>query len=89
MGSSNVLRAVGVVALAIALIECGYRLVYWYWMSISVRGQRAVAEAHFHSWLTAAAILALAWIYLSWKLLAEDRSASKKKKAAGTRKTQV
>ncbi len=89
MGSSNLLRGVGVVVLAIALMECGYRLVYWYWMANSVPGQQPVAEAHFHSWLTAAVILALAWIYLSWKLLMEDRAASKLKKAAKDSKTQV
>jgi heme/copper-type cytochrome/quinol oxidase subunit 4 len=89
MGNSNFLRGVGVVVLAIALMECGYRLVYWYWMTVSVPGQRAMAEAHFHSWLTAAAIVALAWVYLSWKLLMEDRTARKNKKAAGSKKTQV
>jgi heme/copper-type cytochrome/quinol oxidase subunit 2 len=78
-GSSPFLRGVGVVALAVALMECGYRLVYWYWMTISAPALRHVAQAHFQSWLTAAVIVGLSWMFLVWKVLTEDRAAAKKK----------
>ena len=89
MGSSNFLRGVGVVVLAIALMECGYRVVYWYWISVSDPGHAAINAGHIRFWLTAAVMVGLAWMYLAWKLLMEDRAASKKKKAAGIRKTGV
>jgi hypothetical protein len=89
MGNSPLLRSVGVVVLAIVLMECGYRLVYWYWMSSSAPGQAAVSAAHLRFWLTATVIVGLGWIYLGWKVLVEDRAASKKKMVAKDKKTQV
>jgi hypothetical protein len=86
--NSNLLRGVGVVVLAIALMECGYRLVYWYWLSVSMPGQAAASAEHIRFWLTAAVMVGLAWMYLAWKLLMEER-ASKKKITKTTRKTQV
>jgi hypothetical protein len=76
---------VGVVALAVALMECGYRLVYWYWMSISAQASRQAARAHFDFWLMVAVLVGLAWMYLSWKSLMDDRAA--KKKIASKKKT--
>ncbi len=88
-GGSPFLRSAGVVVLGLALMECGYRLVYWYWMRISAPGERPIAQAHFQFWLTAAVIIGLGWIYLGWKVLMEDRPASKRKMAPKDRKTQV
>jgi heme/copper-type cytochrome/quinol oxidase subunit 2 len=82
-GGSPFLRAVGVVVLALALMECGYRLVYWYWMTISTPAQRSLAEAHFHTWLTAAVIVGLAWMYLVWRVLTEERGAKREKPVTG------
>ena len=87
-GGSPFLRAVGVVVLALALIECGYRLVYWYWMTLSAGGLRPTAEAHFHGWLTAAVIVGLGWMYLVWRVLTEGRGARREKPVTG-KKTQV
>jgi hypothetical protein len=78
MAGSSLLRGVGVVVLAVAEMECGYRLVYWYWMTLAVQAQRQTAEAHFHIWLTAAVIVGLGWMYLSWTLLVQERRSSKK-----------
>jgi heme/copper-type cytochrome/quinol oxidase subunit 2 len=89
MGSSSLLRGAGVVALAIALMECGYRVAFWYWMSISDPANAAAYASHLHTWITAAVIVGLTWMYLGWKLLMEDRAASKSNKAAKAKKTQV
>lgn len=67
------------VVLALALMECGYRLVYWYWMRISMPAERQMAQAHFQFWLTTAVIIALGWMYLVWKSVMEDRTPTKKK----------
>lgn len=77
--SSPLLRGAGVVVLALALMECGYRLVYWYWMRLSAPAQRQVVQEHFHLWLTATVIVGLCWMYLVWKTLSEERKSTKPK----------
>src|ERR1700749_4674020 len=62
MGNSSFLRGAAVVVLAIALMECGYRVVYWYWLSVSTPGEAAADLAHMRSWLTVAVVLGLAWM---------------------------
>jgi hypothetical protein len=81
-GWSSLMRSAGVVILALAEIVCGYHLVYWYWMAVSVPDQLKTSQDHMHFWLTAAVMVGLAWMYLAWKVLMEDRSAAKKKKAS-------
>jgi hypothetical protein len=88
------MRGAGVVVLALALMECGYRVVFWHWTAVSTPEEAAVAATHMHSWLTATVVLGLAWLYLSWKLLMEERAARRSRKAVGrtvgnTKKTQV
>jgi hypothetical protein len=81
-GVSSVLRGVGVVILAIVEMSCGYHLLFWYWMTISAPEQLAISQDRLHFWLTAAVIVGLAWMYLAWTLLMQDRSAAKKKTAS-------
>jgi type VI protein secretion system component VasK len=88
MRDSSLLRGVGVVALTLALVECGYRLVFWYFMSISEPGQAHLNAKHLHIWLGVAVVAGVAWLYLAWGLIQEER-ASRKKKAAKKKKTKV
>jgi hypothetical protein len=87
MGAGSLLRGLGVVLLAIVEIECGYRVMYWYWMTVSTPNQVQVAQGHLHTWLTVAVMVGMAWMYLAWKLLMEDFTAKKKKKPVSIRKT--
>jgi hypothetical protein len=85
-GWSTFLRTAGVVVLGFMEVVCGYHLVYWYWMTISAPDQLKTSQDRLHLWLTFAAVVALAWMYLAWTLLMQDRAAAKKK-TASIRKT--
>jgi heme/copper-type cytochrome/quinol oxidase subunit 2 len=90
MRDSNLLRGAGVVVLALALMECGYRVVFWHWMAVSTPGEAAAAATHMRSWVVATVVLGLAWLYLTWRLLMEERADRRSRKAVGnTKKTQV
>ena len=77
MEGSTFLRAIAVVVLALAAIACGYHTVYWYWISISsaTPADAQLAMTREHGWLGAGVVIGLAWMYLSWKVLMDDRTA--------------
>ncbi len=61
----------------IALMECGYRLVYWCWMEVYPHSDVQLAASRVHFWLTGTAMVGMVWFYLMWQVIDDDRKPRK------------
>jgi hypothetical protein len=76
-GTSSAWRGIGLVVLTVAVMNCGYRAMYWYTASTSPQTDVHFALSKAHFWLTVLALAGLAWLYLMWHVIVDDRPTPK------------
>lgn len=77
-GKMSVWSGIGVVVLTIFLIECVYRLAFWFWMEAQPHASVEISH-HVRTWMTAAVMAGLLWMYLIWRGFAGDKDQKKRK----------
>jgi hypothetical protein len=58
-------------------MNCGYRAMYWYTASTFPQADVHLAHSHAHTWLTALLLVGLAWLYVMWRVIVDDRPTPK------------
>jgi hypothetical protein len=56
-----------VVAVTLFLVECLYRLAYWYWMTLLPNNDTALAWSRVHFWGGIGLFGGFVWICLVWR----------------------
>jgi type VI protein secretion system component VasK len=72
---------VGVVAVTLFLVECVYRLAYWYWMTLLPKTDAALAWSRVHFWGGIGLFTGFIWICVVWREFLEGYRPKKKESA--------
>ncbi|HEY1648834.1 MAG TPA: hypothetical protein VGF96_12685 [Terracidiphilus sp.] len=77
---------IGIVVLTLFLIECVYRLLFWFWMATNPQAGSHPPMARVRLWLGITVVGGLFWIYLIgrefWKSDSSKKGGTAKKTAA-------
>ena len=78
---TSALTTVGVFALTLFGIACGYHLLYWVLMASNPRGDVHAATSHVYTWLALGVATALVWARLFWLMYFPIKQEKEKKKS--------
>jgi len=80
MPQQRIIAGVALLLLTLLMGDCVYHLLFWFWASVLPNADVHAAKAHLDAWLTAAAVVGLAWLYLIWRSYYGDASPGSKTK---------